>query len=546
MCLFKKDGLDNSCNHEECKYSTLLNQQRHFLSLAQSQQTNLLVNPNNHILFQTQSQHQAKPLLLQSIQNPSPSIQSLNGKRPFSPNGSHHENVLIDKKVKIEHSSYVPSKYHSASEETNASQSYEDNLRSQFSSLNQISPFMANNQIGNPLLNNLLTLNAANTMTGNIQSENSFASFNNNNMILQAQNNIALLNNAQNQSILQSQQNGSIAQLLAQAAVKGNPTLGSSPMEIRPKTEGQFSIENFFKDFQTKVFGLICTQNKMLGDLAEKNDLLQETLACLINEIGSLKKTVKLTCKEPAHAMVNPENPLQMHQVIGNSTETITVDKLVTFLYGANPDFQYSLVLKHDLPLPLYRERNFKFTVMLTDKEGRLIENSNRIPVTIGIYSSENPPKFIDSNTAGNKILKGFIDKDIINGSVTFDKVQIKEVTSHFRNGWVFFVVYPKLTGNTMNNPILGSNGIPVNAQKIKPLILEKVVVKAKKAKEKEAGNEDEKLGDEDKMNEEEKLAEETKIEEEEKEMEEEKPNEEPISEEAIPEESPIKDTLST
>lgn len=68
----------------------------------------------------------------------------------------------------------------------------------------------------------------------------------------------------------------------------------------------------------------------------------------------------------------------------------------------------------------------------------------NRIPLNISIYTSENSPKFIDTNTSGNKILKGNTDKDMLQGQITFDKIQIKEVTSHFRNGWVFLVIYPK------------------------------------------------------------------------------------------------------
>ncbi len=78
----------------------------------------------------------------------------------------------------------------------------------------------------------------------------------------------------------------------------------------------------------------------------------------------------------------------------------------------------------------------------------------------------------------------------MVNGTVTFDKVQIKEVTSHFRNGWVFFVVYPKVSGQSGATG-LTQNGLVVNAQKIKPLILEKVIVKAKKAKEKDNENEE-------------------------------------------------------
>jgi hypothetical protein len=57
---------------------------------------------------------------------------------------------------------------------------------------------------------------------------------------------------------------------------------------------------------------------------------------------------------------VVPNNPLIIHQIIGNSTETVTVENLLTYLYGSNPDFQFNLVLKSDLQLPLYRERNFK------------------------------------------------------------------------------------------------------------------------------------------------------------------------------------------
>jgi len=170
-----------------------------------------------------------------------------------------------------------------------------------------------------------------------------------------------------------------------------------------------------------------------------------------------------------------------------NSNEAATTETLINYLYGQNTDFTHQLVLKTNIPLPLYRERNFKFTLLLTDKNGNLVENANRIPLTIGIYNSESVPKFIDTNTAGNKILKGFIEKDLINGSVTFDKIQIKEVTSHFRNGWIFFAVYPKVSNNANNNMLISSKENFVPTQKIRPFILEKVVVKAKKAKEKDA-----------------------------------------------------------
>jgi hypothetical protein len=45
------------------------------------------------------------------------------------------------------------------------------------------------------------------------------------------------------------------------------------------------------------------------------------------------------------------------------------------------------------------------------------------------------------------------------------------------------------MSNNPNNNILLGGNGVVINSQKIKPLILEKVIVKAKKAKEKDGAD---------------------------------------------------------
>jgi len=224
--------------------------------------------------------------------------------------------------------------------------------------------------------------------------------------------------------------------------------------------------------------------------LREKNELVQDTLACLINEVCDLKQIVKKNCSGKSND--NFEKPLLIQQaLVDNNRETSSTEGLIQFLYGGPKDFPYQLNFKNELPLPLYRERNFKFTVMLTDKEGNVVKNANRIPLTLAIYTSENPPKFIDVNTAGNKVLKGMIDRDLVDGVARFDKIQINEVTSHFRNGWIFFVVYPKASNVVLNNFAAGKGGIAINHQNVKPLVMEKIVVKAKRSKEKElAANE--------------------------------------------------------
>lgn len=75
-------------------------------------------------------------------------------------------------------------------------------------------------------------------------------------------------------------------------------------------------------------------------------------------------------------------------------------------------------------------------------------------------------------------MLKGYIDQSLLNGECMFEKIQIREVTSHYRNSWLYLVVIPCMTPlgatKTKNS---------IDFTKIKPLVLAEVVVKAKKPK---------------------------------------------------------------
>lgn len=81
----------------------------------------------------------------------------------------------------------------------------------------------------------------------------------------------------------------------------------------------------------------------------------------------------------------------------------------------------------------------------------------------------------------------------MLNGIVCFDKIQIKEVTSHLRNGWLFLVVHPVIREDRKSQHLKGFganlNLTSWDIKKIKPLVVDKVVVKAKKTKEKDEGN---------------------------------------------------------
>lgn len=66
--------------------------------------------------------------------------------------------------------------------------------------------------------------------------------------------------------------------------------------------------------------------------------------------------------------------------------------------------------------------------------------------MSIAIYTCENPPKFLEKNTLGQKMLKGFTEQVLINGECLFEKIQIREVSSHYREGWIYVVIIPCMT----------------------------------------------------------------------------------------------------
>lgn len=66
--------------------------------------------------------------------------------------------------------------------------------------------------------------------------------------------------------------------------------------------------------------------------------------------------------------------------------------------------------------------------------------------MSLAIYTSENPPKFLETNTMGQKMVKGYTEQNLHFGVCRFEKIQIREVTSHFRNGWIFIVIIPSMT----------------------------------------------------------------------------------------------------
>eukprot|EP01016_Furgasonia_blochmanni_P013201 TRINITY_DN1668_c0_g1_i4.p1 TRINITY_DN1668_c0_g1~~TRINITY_DN1668_c0_g1_i4.p1 ORF type:complete len:597 (+),score=195.43 TRINITY_DN1668_c0_g1_i4:134-1924(+) len=501
MCLLKAIENDEPCAHEECKTISMLNR------------SNCIYNSGMHLAGM---QAQSAPIQLQSF------------KRTRNNHLSDQLTTdlldIISKKKKTDFQD-VNDKSYELSMAAKTLQSHEKDSpdsnnamnianSSVFNSLNGMSSTNQMDMITS-LLNKKNSQNQAHATAGASQRKvetpivlnypQSLAS-------AQASNSLNSLFhpqlNAQNlktqQQFLQNQMNiAAAAQILsgqnhqAQTLNKNRNSLNHLPPNFKilgneqttqahDQSDSGSSSNGNNKDIQSKLVNLLLSQNKLLLDIKDKNDYLQDTVNCLLGEVNNFKMMLGSFAMVDKPAPIMPTNPLLnplYGQILSTSTESATSESLLDFLYGSNCDFRYRLKLSSEFPLPLYRERNFKFTVQLEDLKGNKIENSNRIPLNIAIYSTENPPKYIDSNTSGNKILKGFVEKDLVHGSASFEKIQIKEVTSHFRNGWVFFVIFPKVSafGNLVTS---STNSNVVDYTKIKPLIIDKVIVKAKKSKD--------------------------------------------------------------
>ncbi|OMJ68145.1 hypothetical protein SteCoe_34483 [Stentor coeruleus] len=135
---------------------------------------------------------------------------------------------------------------------------------------------------------------------------------------------------------------------------------------------------------------------------------------------------------------------------------------LLNYLCGPKLSFTHFLCLNEDISLPLYKERCFSVSINIVNSSGAKAVLPRPVLFKAFLYTTESPPKLVTTNTSGDKAMRGTLEVES-DSHVLFKKIIIKEVTSHFRNGVLYFVIMPQ------------------NADFIKPLIIEDFVIKARK-----------------------------------------------------------------
>ncbi|CAG9315568.1 unnamed protein product [Blepharisma stoltei] len=185
-------------------------------------------------------------------------------------------------------------------------------------------------------------------------------------------------------------------------------------------------------------------QSTIIRMLAEQNEVTNKKLACVLAKLESLGP------KDTGLPLVElPE-------------ESTSSRSLLSTLCGSTAEFQYSIKLTSEIPSPVFKERAFTLTAQIVDLQGNEVQLADHVQFKIMLFTSENPPKVLTINTSGDKIMRGTVEVES-SSQIVFSKIVIKEVTSHFRNGCFFLVV----------NPV----GMP----SIKPLIIDNLVIKARK-----------------------------------------------------------------
>ena len=182
------------------------------------------------------------------------------------------------------------------------------------------------------------------------------------------------------------------------------------------------------------------------------NTNLLNSLFQAVTRQGELISNINnsLAAIQQAIPLINPQN-----------SESTTPSMLVNLLNSEKNDFSHFIRLLTAPPKPVYKERAFTFSVKIIDHLGEISSLSKSLILELSLFTSESPPKKVELNTSGQKVLKYICDYDG-QSFFCFKKVFVHDVTSHYRNGSLMLIVTS-------------------NFKTLKPLIIEDFIVKARK-----------------------------------------------------------------
>lgn len=204
----------------------------------------------------------------------------------------------------------------------------------------------------------------------------------------------------------------------------------------------------------SKLLSVVCTQGNLLRQILLSSEKLH-------NSLLDLKDVMEDFYEKETQNIDEGKVP----------TKQMVLERIT----GKIKNFEYSLELCAPMPNPVCKGKYFHFKIRIAEHNGHSFPLEEKIQLQVSLFSSELPPKVITHNMSGSNMIRGhtisiltYDPKD--RKHVAYFKIQLNEVTSHFRNGWVFLVV----------EPIGKSNFLNEYGYRIKPLVVKNLVIKAK------------------------------------------------------------------
>jgi hypothetical protein len=229
-----------------------------------------------------------------------------------------------------------------------------------------------------------------------------------------------------------------------------------------------------------KILNIITYNTLMLNNIMNQQKNYQRTLFNCIETFKNFKddmvdgqkthfEKIEQIKKEKGQSSAFDSNP--------------TAAALFSHLFGSKNDYKYELVLDNEIPSPIFRERNLVIKVKLINMVTKeVVKNQNKILLHLGLQTWEIPSSPILRNKTGNKAIMGETEIELVEGMAAFDRIQINEVTSKFIHGYIAMMVIPtKPTNYGTSLRDQGQGESYIKYEEIKPLMLEKIVVKSKK-----------------------------------------------------------------
>lgn len=175
-------------------------------------------------------------------------------------------------------------------------------------------------------------------------------------------------------------------------------------------------------------------------------------------ELNKLQKLVQEILNKARKIYENPELAVE-----NNSDDVCTSSDVLEYFSGKSPKFLYKIQLNDEPPRPMYKDRIFSFNARIVDFNGNEVILQQKAIFSISLFAYQKPVKPLKVNSNGDVIISGLtqVEGDSI---LEFKKFSVKEVSSRFRNGFLYLVIASE------------------NNKSIKPLILEELVVKARKS----------------------------------------------------------------